>query len=66
MGAATSLGGFIGPLGGSSLAASVDIRYVFLASGLLMLVVGAWVARAVRGADLGDGTPQPARRTATR
>ncbi len=64
--AATSLGGFIGPLGGSSLAASVDIRYVFLASGLLMLVVGAWVARAVRGADLGDGTPQPAGQTATR
>ncbi len=64
--AATSLGGFIGPLGGSSLAASVDIRYVFLASGLLMLAVGAWVARAVRGADLGEELPQPARQTATR
>lgn len=64
--AATSIGGFIGPLGGSALAASFDISYVFLTSGLLMLVVGAWVARAARGADLGDEAPQPARQTAAR
>lgn len=64
--AATSIGGFIGPLGGSSLAASFDIGYVFLASGLLMLVVGVWVARAVRDADLGDEAPQPAHQSAAR
>lgn len=64
--AATSLGGFIGPLGGSALAASIDIRYVFLVSGLLMITVGAWVAHAVRGADLEDEAPQSAQQPATR
>jgi DHA1 family multidrug resistance protein-like MFS transporter len=46
--AATSAGGFIGPLGGSSLAALVDIRWVFVVNGLLMLAVGLWVMRAIR------------------
>jgi MFS transporter, DHA1 family, multidrug resistance protein len=46
--AATSLGGFLGPLGGSSLAAAVDIRYVFLVSGLLMLGTGLWVIHALQ------------------
>jgi DHA1 family multidrug resistance protein-like MFS transporter len=46
--AATSAGGFIGPLGGSSLAALVDIRWVFIVNGLLMLAVGLWVMRAIR------------------
>ena len=46
--AATSLGGFIGPLGGSAVAATIDIRYVFLISGALMLAAGAWVIHAVR------------------
>lgn len=46
--AATSLGGFLGPLGGSSLAAAVDIRYVFLVSGLLMLGTGLWVVHALQ------------------
>lgn len=54
--AATSLGGFIGPLGGSSIAASFDMRYVFLTSGILMLVVGVWVARAIRHSDI-DANP---------
>jgi len=46
--AATSVGGFLGPLGGSSLAAAVDIRYVFLVSGLLMLGTGLWVIHALK------------------
>ena len=46
--AATSLGGFIGPLGGSAVAATIDIRYVFLISGALMLAAGAWVIHAIR------------------
>jgi DHA1 family multidrug resistance protein-like MFS transporter len=49
--AATSVGGFLGPLGGSALAAAVDIRYVFLASGMLMLATAAWVIHALRGGD---------------
>ncbi len=58
--AATSLGGFVGPIGGASLAASLDIRYVFLTSGFLMLAVGAWVAHVVRDADFSDETTRPA------
>jgi DHA1 family multidrug resistance protein-like MFS transporter len=56
--AATSLGGFVGPLAGSALAASAGIRYVFAASGLLMLVIGLWVARVVRPAvRIASGAP---------
>lgn len=51
--AATSVGGFIGPLGGAGLAAAVDIRYVFVVTGLLMLLAGAWVFHIIRsGADI--------------
>lgn len=51
--AATSLGGFLGPLGGAGLAATVDIRYVFLMTGALMLIAGFWVAHIIRsGADI--------------
>jgi DHA1 family multidrug resistance protein-like MFS transporter len=46
--AAASLGGFIGPLGGAALAAAVDIRYTFLVSGILLLLVALWVLVAVR------------------
>lgn len=53
MAAATSVGGFIGPLGGAGLAAAVDIRYVFLVTGLLMLLAGAWLIRIIlSGADI--------------
>jgi MFS transporter, DHA1 family, multidrug resistance protein len=53
MAAATSVGGFIGPLGGAGLAAAVDIRYVFLVAGLLMLLAGAWVMRIIlSGVDI--------------
>ncbi len=51
--AATSVGGFIGPLGGAGLAAAVDIRYVFIVTGLLMLLAGAWVFHIMHsGADI--------------
>lgn len=51
--AATSVGSFIGPLGGAGLAAAVDIRYVFLVTGFLMLLAGLWVFQIIRsGADI--------------
>ncbi|CAN5141187.1 multidrug efflux MFS transporter [soil metagenome] len=51
--AATSVGGFVGPLGGAGLAAAVDIRYVFVVTGLLMLLAGLWVFHIIRsGADI--------------
>ncbi|MEX1159075.1 MAG: MFS transporter [Thermomicrobiales bacterium] len=46
--AATAIGGTIGPLAGSGMTAAVDIRYVFLVSGVLMLAAAAWVIHAVR------------------
>jgi len=46
--AATSLGGSIGPLAGSGMTAAVDIRYVFLVSGFLMLAAAAWVTYALK------------------
>lgn len=51
--AATSVGGFVGPLGGAGLAAAVDIRYVFVVTGMLMLLAGAWVFHIIHsGADI--------------
>jgi MFS transporter, DHA1 family, multidrug resistance protein len=51
--AATSVGGFIGPLGGAGLAAAVDIRYVFLCAGALMLIAGGWILHVIRsGVDV--------------
>jgi DHA1 family multidrug resistance protein-like MFS transporter len=52
--AATSVGGFIGPLGGAALAAAIDIRWVFVVNGLLMLSVGAWVVHALRPGMAGE------------
>jgi DHA1 family multidrug resistance protein-like MFS transporter len=46
--AATSVGGSLGALGGSGMTAAIDIRYVFIVSGLLMLGAAAWVVHAVR------------------
>jgi MFS transporter, DHA1 family, multidrug resistance protein len=46
--AATAVGGFIGPIGGAALAAAIDIRYVFVMSGLLMLAAALWVIHAIR------------------
>lgn len=45
--AATSLGGSIGPLAGSGMTAAADIRYVFIVSGVLMLIAAGWVIHAV-------------------
>lgn len=51
--AVTSVGAFIGPLGGAGLAAAVDIRYVFVVTGVLMVLAGTWVLRIVRsGVDI--------------
>jgi DHA1 family multidrug resistance protein-like MFS transporter len=46
--AATSVGGSLGALGGSGMTAAIDIRYVFIVSGLMMLGAAAWVVHAVR------------------
>lgn len=45
--AATSLGGFVGPLGGAALAAAASIRATFLLTGALLLAMGLWVWRAI-------------------
>lgn len=46
--AITSIGAFIGPLGGSAVATTIDIRAVFLISGGLMLLIAVWVFNAMR------------------
>jgi DHA1 family multidrug resistance protein-like MFS transporter len=51
--AAASAGGFIGPFGGSLLAANADLRLVFLFSGSLMLSFTAWLVRALRAPQQG-------------
>jgi DHA1 family multidrug resistance protein-like MFS transporter len=55
--AATSLGGTIGPLAGSAMTATVDMRYVFVVSGVLMLAAAGWVIHAVRPDDSSLTTP---------
>jgi len=52
---ATSAGGFIGPLTGAGIAALVDIRWVFIVNGVLMLSVAFWIIHALRA-----GFPAPA------
>jgi len=59
--AATSIGGSIGALGGSGMTAAVDIRYVFLVSGGLMLLAAAWVIHSVRP-QAADAMPAAPRR----
>ncbi|HUG15403.1 MAG TPA: MFS transporter [Thermomicrobiales bacterium] len=48
--AAASFGGFIGPLGGSLLATTIDLRFVFVASAAVMLVAAVWVTLALNAA----------------
>ncbi|HUG94673.1 MAG TPA: MFS transporter, partial [Pleomorphomonadaceae bacterium] len=48
--AAASVGGFIGPMGGSLLATTVDLRFVFLASAAVMLISAIWVTIALNAA----------------
>lgn len=51
--AATSIGAFIGPLGGAGLAAAVDIRYVFAVAASLMVLSSLWIVRIMRsGVDI--------------
>lgn len=54
--AATSAGGFIGPLTGAAVAAAVDIRWVFLLNGLMMLAAALWVIHALRTTPLDSNT----------
>jgi DHA1 family multidrug resistance protein-like MFS transporter len=56
--AATSLGGTVGPLAGSGMTAAVDIRYVFLVSGVLMLAAAGWVIHALQPEEAGT-LPEP-------
>lgn len=57
--AAASVGGFIGPLGGSLLATTIDLRFVFLVSAGIMLVAAVWVMVALNTARSVALTPQP-------
>lgn len=50
---ATALGGFIGPLAGTTLAATISLRAMFLSIGSLLLATSLWLALALpRTADL--------------
>lgn len=55
-----SMGGFIGPLAGSGLAATIGLRATFFATGivLLMMVVGLWLAN--RKHPMQPVDPEPA------
>ena len=57
--AATSIGGSVGAVGGSAMTAAIDIRYVFIVSGVLMLAAAAWVIHAVRPDDAGATPARP-------
>lgn len=48
-----AMGGFVGPLGGAAIAATIDIRLVFVAISGLMAIAGAIILAALwRGVDL--------------
>lgn len=57
--AATSVGAFVGPLGGAMLAASVSIRASFLVAGILMVLAGLWIWRAIPVDVEADDAPLP-------
>jgi DHA1 family multidrug resistance protein-like MFS transporter len=59
--AATAFGGFLGPVGGSALAATADIRYVFVVSGALMVTAGIWVVQALRPRQPAESTSAESR-----
>src|SRR5690606_32785466 len=46
--AAASVGGFIGPFGGSLIAARADLRLVFLVVGVVMFSFAIWLVYALR------------------
>jgi MFS transporter, DHA1 family, multidrug resistance protein len=64
--AATAAGGFVGPLGGSIIAASIDIRYVFVLSGVLMVAAAFWATQALRPTTRTEEATQPVHETAHR
>ncbi|MFW6074338.1 MAG: MFS transporter [Chloroflexota bacterium] len=51
--AVAALGGFVGPIGGSAIAATIDIRLVFVAISALMGTAALWIVISLRkGVDL--------------
>lgn len=65
--AVASLGGFVGPFGGSLLATTFDLRLVFLVSGIIMLAATLWITQALRApsvlpSDVADVEVVPAPR----
>lgn len=66
--AASSLGGFIGPFGGSLVAANVNLRLVFLLASGVVLAFTIWLSLALRAGRAGTpetadrGQPRPAPR----
>jgi MFS transporter, DHA1 family, multidrug resistance protein len=59
--AAASFGGFVGPLGGSLLATTVDLRFVFVVSAVVMLLAALWIVYAL-GAGRGQLPEEPVER----
>jgi len=58
--AAASFGGFVGPVGGSLLATTIDLRFVFVVSAAVMLVAAVWVTIALNAARAAAGPHPPA------
>lgn len=63
--AAASFGGFVGPLGGSLLATTIDLRFVFVSSAAVMLVAAVWVTVALNAARAAEFARDPAERPPT-
>jgi DHA1 family multidrug resistance protein-like MFS transporter len=59
--AASSVGGFLGPLIGAGVAASFGFRVTFLLTGVVLLLVTAAMVVAIRrGGHMGEASPTPA------
>lgn len=58
---ATAVGGFVGPLGGTALAAAFSIRVAFVALGTLLLAAAIWLWQALPvGEPRAEGERRPA------
>jgi DHA1 family multidrug resistance protein-like MFS transporter len=58
--AASSIGGFLGPLIGAGLAAGVGFRVTFLLTGVVLLLVTGWLATSARRGGQREEAPTPA------